>query len=628
LELLKSWFAYLRGALSHRDAPEDPLAGGKQYPSVRVNLRNLFPFFRRHWKKGALGAALIVFNGLLAFPQPLISRFLIDDVILGHRLPLLAPVILLVVTVGIVNRLAGMLQQYVLTIYHQELTLDIQEALLARALRYPKAFFDKHETGYLMTRLTGDVGGVTWFFSETFVHVAQNAIYFFVGAALLFYLEWRLALCMLLVPPVIVYSSRFFSGKLRALSHAGMEQGGKVSSRFQEMLTSIPLIKAFNTETRTLSRLVKEIRASNRLSLEGSALGTVAGFAIGLAPDIAYFLVFVLGAYWIITDQWTLGSLYAFQSYLGYLFGPAHQLASINMQLQQSCVSLERISALFDIAPEENTGVGEEIERLRGDVEFRDVTFSYDDREPVLDRVSFQVEAGEHVAVVGPSGVGKTTLLSLILRFYKPSSGEILFDGRPATDYEVGSLRRRIGYASQTPALLAGTIMENLRYGNPGAGEDDVVRACRIAEIHDFITSLPKGYDTKMGERGVNLSEGQRQRLSLARALIKDPDILILDEPTSALDSMTERSIFEALPEALAGKTLFTVAHRLSTVKDAGLVLLLDENRLIAVGTHESLLESNDYYRAVVHYQDVSRPAKESRGNIVTHERFRRHTLS
>jgi ABC-type multidrug transport system fused ATPase/permease subunit len=606
VELFRNWFAYLKGALSRRDVLEDPLAGGKKYPSLKSNLRNLFPFFRKHWKIAATGAGLIVFNGLLAFPQPLISRFLIDDVILGHRLSLLAPVILVVLAVALIGRLAGMLQQYVLTVYHQELSLDIQEALYARTLRFPKAFLDKHETGYLMTRLSGDVGGVTWFFSETVVHLVQNLVYFFVGAALLFYLEWRLALCMLVVPPAIVYSSKLFTGKLRALSHAGMEQGGKVNSRFQEMLTTIPLIKAFNMEARTVSRLVKEMRASNRLSLESSALGTVTDLTIGLAPDIARLIVFVLGAYWIITDQWTLGSLYAFQSYMGYLFGPAHQLASVNMQLQQARVSLERTSALFDIAPEENSGIGEKTDHLRGEVEFRDVSFSYDDREPVLDHVSFRAQPGERVAIVGPSGAGKTTLLNLLLRFYKPTGGEIFFDARPATDYEVGSLRRRIGYAPQIPVLLSGTLMENLRYGNPDAHGEEVIRACRIAEIHDFISDLPDGYETKVGERGVNLSEGQKQRLSMARALIKDPDILILDEPTSALDSMTERSIFESLPRAVAGKTLFIVAHRLSTVRDAGQVLLLDENRLTAVGTHESLLQSSDYYRSIVSYQDTS----------------------
>lgn len=604
--MLKRWFNYLKGALSHSEEFIDPLAGEKKFPSLRANLRDFFPFFRRHWKKGAVGAGLIIFNGLLAFPQPIILRYLIDDVILGHRLSLLVPVILLVLAVAVIGRLTGMLSHFVLNRYDKELVLDIQEALFSRVLQYPKAFFDKNETGYLMTRLSRDVNGVTWFFSETVVHFVQNVVFFAGGAALLLYLEWRLAMAVLLVVPIVLYSSRFFSKRIRALSHATMEQDGKVASRFQEMLTSIPLIKAFNTEVRTVRRIVKEIRRSNRLSLETSALNTVANMTIGLAPDIIRFFIFALGAYWIITDRWTLGSLYAFQAYMGHVMAPAHLFASINLQLQQSRTSLERISALFHILPEEKPGVGIEVNRLQGHIEFRNVTFSYDGRDPVLDHVSFQVKAGERVAIMGPSGVGKTTFLSLILRFYKPTDGEILFDGRPASDYELGSLRRRIGYASQIPVILSGTIMENLRYGNPEASEEEVIRACRIVEIHQFIISLPEGYETKVGERGINLSEGQKQRLSMARALIKNPDILIFDEPTSALDSMTERSIFESLPQALAGRTLFIVAHRLSTVRGADQVFLLDENHLLAVGTHESLLRTSDYYRSVVSYQNTS----------------------
>jgi ABC-type multidrug transport system fused ATPase/permease subunit len=195
--------------------------------------------------------------------------------------------------------------------------------------------------------------------------------------------------------------------------------------------------------------------------------------------------------------------------------------------------------------------------------------------------------------------------MSLILRFYRPASGEIYFDGSPATDYEVGSLRRRIGYVSQSTLLLSGTIIENLRYGNPEANEEQVMQATKAAGIHEFIQSLPAGYKTEIGEKGVNLSEGQKQRLSIARALVKNPDILVLDEPTSALDSMTEKSIFSTLPSFIRDKTLFVAAHRLSTIKNSDSILLLNENRLIAVGTHQSLLETNEYYRSLVAFQQI-----------------------
>jgi ABC-type multidrug transport system fused ATPase/permease subunit len=298
------------------------------------------------------------------------------------------------------------------------------------------------------------------------------------------------------------------------------------------------------------------------------------------------------------------------------VFGPAQFLASANLQLQNARAALERVSALYDIVPEESMEDGKIVMRLRGEIEFRNVSFAYDAREPVLNDISFRIQPGERVAIVGPSGVGKTTLLSLILRFYRPSAGDIFFDGLPAPDYELGSLRQRIGYVSQSTLLFSGSIMENLRYGNPEAREEEVSRAAKVAGIHDFIVGLPEGYETEIGDKGVKLSEGQKQRLSLARAIVKDPDILVLDEPTSALDSQTEKTVFQSLPSYTEGKTLFVVAHRLSTIMNADRIFLLDQNRLIAIGTHESLLQSNDYYRSIVSHQQVEKeppPSKTER---------------
>jgi ABC-type multidrug transport system fused ATPase/permease subunit len=318
---------------------------------------------------------------------------------------------------------------------------------------------------------------------------------------------------------------------------------------------------------------------------------------------LARILVLAVGAFWIISGQWTLGSLLAFQAYLAYVFGPAQILASANLQFQKAIAALGRVSVLFEIVPEENMGTGKKVDRLIGDVEFKNVSFSYNGSEAVLRNFCFKVHPGERVAIAGPSGVGKTTLLSLILRFYRPTAGEILFDGQPASDYEVRSLRQRIGYVSQRPRMLAGSIIDNLRYGNPDASEAEVAGAAGIAGIHDFIESLPAGYQSEIGEKGVRLSEGQKQRLAIARALIKDPDILILDEPTAALDSDTEKSLFDRLPELIRKKTLFIVTHRLSTIGECDRILLLNENRLVDSGTHQSLMTTNAYYRRMVDLQ-------------------------
>jgi ABC-type multidrug transport system fused ATPase/permease subunit len=599
---MKTWFAYLKDAWA-RKLPEDKLGGPKRGERVRANLKNLIPIIRRHWQKGALGTGLILLTSLLSFPGPLITRFLIDKVILGKQLRLLLGVILLLAGIKIIGVVFGILQQYFFTRFEQEVLLDIQKILFDRTLRLPKSFFDDKETGYLMSRLLGDVGGVRWFFSSTIVHIFTSFIRFSGGVIFLLYLNWKLALAVLVVLPLMFLAVRFFGRKLRILSHHGMERQAEVYQSVQESLAQTSLIKAFATEKWTLNKLMGKMRASLQVSMEQTSLGSLANLAINAAPDLAHLIVLAGGAFMIIRGEWSVGSLLAFQSYVGFVYGPAQFLATANFQWQNAMASLERVSALFDVVPEEHDGVGLKAEHLRGEVEFRNVSFSYNSRETVLDDVSFAVAAGEHMAVVGPSGVGKTTLVSLLLQFYRPQKGTIFIDGRPAVEYELRSLRRRIGYVPQSPTLLSGTIADNLRYGDPEAGDDDVEKAACAAGIHDFIASLPAGYQSLVGERGVNFSEGQKQRLAIARALVKDPDIVILDEPTSALDSQTEASIFAVLPELLRGKTLFIIAHRLSTIQKSDRILCFNDKGLVGAGSHNELREKCGYYQTLLRSQ-------------------------
>lgn len=599
---MDSWFDYLKASLSRLPA-QDRLVGESGYLDARTSLDLLRPYLRAHWRRGLLGVLLILFTSLLALPQPLIYRFFVDQVLLAQRLDLLVWAVLLLAAIKGLGMASGAVQGYLLTRFEQDVLVDIQRDLFAHTLRLPKIFFDGQETGYLMARLSSDVQGLRWFFSGTVAYLASSLLRFIGGAALLFYLNWGLTLATVIALPIMVVTVRYFSERTRILSHHIMEQQASLSRRVQETLSALSLIKAFGSEERETGRILTELDGVRQIALERTALGTLANLAIGAMPDLGRGVVLVVGAYWVIQSEWSLGSLLAFQSYLGYVYGPALMLASFNLQFQGALAALQRVSALYAIVPEEKPGQGQPVEHLRGEIEFKGVGFSYGQGEPVLQDVSFHIPPGERVAIIGPSGVGKTTLVSLILRFYRPMQGEIWFDGQPASTYDLGSLRQRIGYVSQSTLLLSGTILDNLRYGNQEADLAAVTQAAKTAGIHDFITSLEGAYDSLVGEHGVNLSEGQKQRLSIARALVKNPDILVLDEPASGLDRVTEQAVFEALPNMLGGKTLFIVTHRLQAARNADRILLLNNKRLVAIGAHQELLAESAYYRSLLQDQ-------------------------
>lgn len=589
-----SYFVYLKNSLTLK-LPQDQISPDRQYSKLRDSLRHIYPSALKNWKKGAVAYGLLVISSLLTYPQPMINRYLIDDVILNKQIKLLAPVLLLLLGITVASALICQFQSFYSTRFNQETVLDIQQNLLSRVFSLPKSFFDHTHKGYLMSRLTSDVNGVNWFFSGTLVEIVMQSLRFMGGIGFLFYLEWRLAIPVMLSLPIPFFATLFFAKKSYIISHVNRERNARYYSIFQEMFSSIPLIKTFSKEKKAEIDIVMEIRNNNKAVNQQEVLNSFNKNVMSAMPNAAKFLVLALGSYWVIQGAWTIGSLLAFLSYLAFVYGPVNYLSSSANQLQSTRAALERVAALFNAMPEANVKSGVAVKSLNGEVEFKNVSFEYEPHIPVLCNVSFKATRGEHWAVIGKSGAGKTTLASLIMRFYIPQSGEICFDEKNASEYNVRSLRERIGFVAQHTELLSGSIIDNLKMGNDSASFDEVVKACKIADIHEHIESLPRKYDTLLEEEGSNLSEGQKQRIAIARAIVKSPDILIMDEPTSALDNATEHSIYSMLPEALKGKTTFTIAHRLNTVKSADKVLFLRAGKLPLCGLHDELIKIDEY---------------------------------
>jgi len=591
---MDNWLKLLKNALA-LEIPQDHISHERKYGRIRDNIKHVYPSVLKYWKIGAFAYFLLLISSLLAFPMPMISRYLIDDVIMNKKLAMLLPVLGVIVIIGVFSQVSGKLQGFYNTRFDQKVMLNLQERLLDRIFSLPKTFFDKIHRGYLMSRLTSDISGVKWFFSSTIVYMFTQVIRFIGGVFFLFYLEWRIALPVVLFLPIPLLIGKYFARKTYIMSHQNSERGARHSSVFQEVIASIPLIKSFSTEKQAINQITNQINKNNQLANEGYMLSSLNGIIQNILPQAAGFFVLGFGAYWVIIGYWSLGTLIAFRAYLSYVYGPVNYLSSAANQLQSSRASLQRTAALFETIPEAHTNDGRKIDSLTGLVEFRNVSFSYDPKKPVLQNISLKTRPGEHWAIIGESGIGKTTMISLIMRFYVPVSGDIYFDNISASEINVRALRSRIGYVAQSTLLLSGKIIDNLKYGNQNATDEDVINAAKIADIHNFIKQLPNKYNTILEEGGVNISEGQKQRLSIARALVKNPDILIFDEPTASLDNATEHSIYAHLPEVVKNKTTFTIAHRLGTIKDADKIIFLRGNKPSLLGNHNELMNMEEY---------------------------------
>ncbi|MDH5775113.1 MAG: ABC transporter ATP-binding protein/permease, partial [Nitrospirota bacterium] len=491
----------------------------------------------------------------------------------------------------------SMAHSYMTALASQHVMADFRTHVFSHLHRLSLKFFAKRRTGELISRLMNDVGVIQNLLTETPMDALKHLVTIIGGVGFLLVMNWRLCLLILILLPLLALVARVFGKRLKALSLKIQDQTAQVTTLIEEVVSGIREVKSFVQGHREEARFRSGIEGLLATTMQRTAVLAV------FVPVITFFtFVMAIGVLWyggkqVIEGQLSPGELFAFVLFAGILIGPFGSAARIFTQVKEVQGAMTRVFELLD-APLDirDSPDSKPVVPIRGDIQFDDVQFAYEERPPVLESVSFSIKAGECVALVGPTGAGKTTIINLLHRFYDPTKGRVLIDGHDVRSIQLDSFYSQLALVPQETFLFGGTIMDNIRYGRWDASEADVIEASQRANAHEFIHSLPAGYQTILGEKGVNLSGGQRQRVAIARALLKDPRILILDEATSALDSQSESLVQGALVELMKGRTTLMIAHRFSSIQRADRILVLHRGTIIEEGRHEALLEQRGLY--------------------------------
>ncbi|MCB9111124.1 MAG: ABC transporter ATP-binding protein [Anaerolineales bacterium] len=625
---------------------------GDEKPKVtRELLLRVLNYARPYWGQIAGMLVTILLSTGLSLLTPLIFRNMIDVVLPAkdvHRLIWLGLALLFIPAL---NGVISVLQRRLNSTVGEGVIFDLRSSLFSRLQRMSLRFFTNTKTGELMSRLNNDVVGAQNAISNTIVNIVTNLVETIALLSVMITLEWRLTLISVIILPLFIITAQRLGRVLRDIARQGMDMNAQMNAHMNETLNigGALLVKLFG-RTREEEKRFRERAANVRdIGIRRAVIGSSFFVIFGLVTAVGTALVYGLGGYYVITDVFTIGTIVAFGSYLGQLYGSLQGLASAPVDFSTSMVSFERVFEVIDlpqdIIEKENAF---ELRSVDGELEFRDVTFNYkvdesillkdvkrygkmenvtavfsggngdasmikrrveraasdsaevdstsQARDIALSGISFIARPGQLIALVGPSGAGKTTVTYLIPRLYDPSEGSIFIDGHDLKDVTLDSLSQSIGMVTQETYLFHDSIRTNLTYAKPDATQDEIEAAAKAANIHNFIMDLPDGYDTIVGERGYRLSGGEKQRIALARVILKDPRILVLDEATSSLDSESEALIQDALKRVMAGRTSIVIAHRLSTILAADLILVMDRGQIVERGTHNELLALNGLY--------------------------------
>jgi subfamily B ATP-binding cassette protein MsbA len=543
-------------------------------------------------------------------PAPWFGSLLKPLLAHGHRMHLAALAALAVVCIAILNAAASYIANYFTESVGQWVANDLRMRTYHHLQYLSLRYYDGHQSGVLLSTITADVLTIQNFASSATLGIVVDMFTILGMLVVMFYMNWDFTLIAVAVTPLLLLLASRFKKAVKKSTHEVRKQQSNIVAVVQQDLESIRVVTAFGRQELEQEALAAVSRATIAAALKARQVKALLSPIVTVIVSLCVAFVLWRGSLLILGGGMTAGELTVFLSYLASFFKPVKDLASMNNSIAQTAVAVERIRTILDadaILPERPEPSEQAI---RGEIVFDHVAFAYDANSPVLRDVSFTVKPGQMVGVVGPTGGGKSTIMSLIPRFYDPMAGTIRIDGIDVRDYRLKALRDQIGYVLQETVLFRGTVRDNIAYGRAGATEEEIIEAAKLANADEFISRMPDGYETMVGDRGDTLSGGQRQRIGIARAIIRNNPILILDEPTAALDTESERLVIEALERLMKGRTVLTIAHRLSTIRDADTIIVLKDGVVAEQGMHSQLLALGGTYAELYNIQFETAPAK------------------
>lgn len=559
--------------------------------------KRLLGYIRPYHKRLALGIFCMIIAALAYVAVPWILKNVIDKVLTNKDMHSLNMIAIAILAIFLTRGFAVYGQTYTMAYIGQKVVIDIREAVYNHLQKLGIDYFDKRKTGTIMSNLTNDVSALQAAIVDNLVQAVTESITLIGSIASMVYLDWRMTLLILVIVPVVLGINNAFGAKLRSAGHEVQGRIADITSLLQETISGIRVVKSFAREKYEIGRFKKENNCNFRAVMKATKLTSMLTPMVEFSASVSVTIIIWYGGYSVIKGVITSGALIAFLVYAINLSNPVKRLSSVYGNIQKSMAAAERIFEILDTKPSfEEKKDASILPHVQGDVIFDKVDFSYGSDKLALKGFSLEVKPGETVAIVGPSGAGKSTIANLVPRFYDITGGAILIDGVDIRDVTFDSLRGQIGMVPQDTMLFNASVKENILYGRLDATDEEVYAAAKAANALDFIEKMPMGMDTVVGDRGNTLSGGQRQRISIARAILKNPRILILDEATSALDTESEKVVQDALDRLMQGRTAFVIAHRLSTVRNAHRICVLQDGELVEQGTHAELLEKDGLY--------------------------------